>query len=264
MEIGCQTYSWEMLGPHWRGTPDAILDMMARAGYSGVEFSRTMIGEYLDRPDAFERALRERGLRCAAFASGGSGYSDPAQAEADLAGIEPALRFAAHFGVVLGLSSPQSPTRDDYDQKLEHACRMYSRIARRARSMGVTVAVHPNSAPTSLARSADEYDRLLAQTADAGVMFNPDTGHMFRDGLDIIACLEEHRDRIVHVHMKDVDRAGNWQQLGAGDSDVPGILEWLQENYLGWLVIEDESERVWSDLAGTLADNRRYLQALGY
>lgn len=261
MQIGCQTYSWEMLGHHWRGTPDDILDAVAGAGFAGVEFSRTMIGRYIHDPAGFERALHERGLRCAAFASGSpSGWSDPATADADLRAVEPALRFAAHFGVVLGLGSPASTTTDDLDRKFDHACRMLGVIARRARDYGVTVAVHPNSAPGSLVRSEAAYDRLLAATAADGVQFNPDTGHMARDGVPIIACLERHRDRIVHVHMKDVDRTGHWQPLGAGDSDVVSILGWLRDNYDDWLVIEDESDRVWTDLAGVLTDARRFVR----
>ena len=179
---------------------------------------------------------------------------------ADLRAIEPALRFAAHFGVVLGLSSPASPTRDNADRAFDQASRMLGTIARRAREHGVTVAVHPNSARGSLVRSEATYDRLLAATAADGVMFNPDTGHMARDGVNIIVCLERHRDRIVHVHMKDVDSSGHWQPLGAGTSDVPRLLGWLQANYDGWLVIEDESDRVRTDLAGGLVDARRFVR----
>jgi inosose dehydratase len=44
--VGCQTYTWEMLGQKWHGSPDDILDAVAAAGYTGVEFSNNMIGDY--------------------------------------------------------------------------------------------------------------------------------------------------------------------------------------------------------------------------
>ncbi len=58
---------------------------------------------------------------------------------------------------------------------------------------GVTVAVHPHSHHTSLVLTPAEYDRLLAATEAAGIMFNPDTGHMLRGGHDVMACFEKYR-----------------------------------------------------------------------
>ena len=72
--IGCQTYSWEMLGEDWTGTPDDILEAVSRAGYDGVEFSNAMIGHYLESPGRFAEALQRWNMMCAAFAKiGGTG-----------------------------------------------------------------------------------------------------------------------------------------------------------------------------------------------
>ncbi len=265
MRIGCQTYTWEMLGGDWRGTPDDILDAAAAAGYSGVEFSNAMIGDYWARPADFEQALRQRGLACAAFAYATTGFTDPAQYEEDLAGAARALSFAAHFGIVLGLGGPSSSDRDDYDAKLAQACRLYAEVARRGREMGVAVAVHPHSHHTSLVLTGDEYDRLLGATEGSGLMFNPDTGHMLRGGLDILDCLKRHRDRIAHVHTKDVSSDGRWQPLGQGITDLPGLLRWLDGvGYAGWLVVEEESDQARANPAAAVAANRAFLKKLGY
>ena len=265
MRIGCQTYTWEMLGGQWRGGPRDILDAVAAAGYAGVEFSNVMIGEYWERPSEFEAELRRRGLSCAAFAYATTGFTDPARYGDDLIGAEQALRFAAHFGAVLGLGGPSSSDRTDYDVKLAQACRFYAEAARRGREMGVTVAVHPHSHHTSLVLSAAEYDRLLAATESSGLMFNPDTGHILRGSQDALDCLKRHRDRIVHVHMKDVTAQGQWQPMGQGITDVSGILRWLDGiGYAGWLVVEEESDQVRADPAAAVAANRAYLKRLGY
>ncbi len=39
--IGCQTYTWEMLGPRWQGSPDDILDLVSAAGAFRTEPSGT-------------------------------------------------------------------------------------------------------------------------------------------------------------------------------------------------------------------------------
>jgi sugar phosphate isomerase/epimerase len=130
MKVGHQTYSWEMLGSEWRGSADDILDAVAAAGYQGVEFSNLMIGGYVERPDELKAALAKRGLTLAAFAYGGSGFTDPASRDMDLAGAWKALKIAARFSVVLGLAGPSSTSRDDAEAKLARACRFYDEVAR--------------------------------------------------------------------------------------------------------------------------------------
>ena len=53
IRIGCQTYSWEMLGKKWNGRVDDILVAVAGAGYEGIEITQTMIREYAPRPAEF-------------------------------------------------------------------------------------------------------------------------------------------------------------------------------------------------------------------
>ena len=76
LKFGCQTYSWEMLGGKWHGTPEMILDAMSVSGYRGVEFSNGMIGRYMDHPDDFGIELERRQLACAAFAYARNGFID--------------------------------------------------------------------------------------------------------------------------------------------------------------------------------------------
>lgn len=263
--IGCQTYTWEMLGPRWQGTPDDILDLVSAAGYDGIEFSNAMIGEYLHAPDRLAEALAQRGLVLAAFAYATTGFTDPARYDADLAGAEQALAFARAMGVPLCLGGPAAPARQDYDRRFAQAVRFYRAVAERGAAAGVAVCVHPHSHHGSLAESAAEYDALLAATEDVGLLFNPDAGHIVRGGQDLMACLRRHRSRIAHVHIKDVDAAGNWQPLGGGRIPWREVLDFLVETgYAGWIVAEEESAAAYADQAAAIRRNRAYLRSLGW
>ena len=57
LKVGCQTYTWEMLGPAWRGSVDEILDSIAAAGYAGIEITSAMIREYASRPADFASSM---------------------------------------------------------------------------------------------------------------------------------------------------------------------------------------------------------------
>jgi len=264
MKVGHQTYSWEMLGASWRGTADDIMDMVAAAGYQGVEFSNVMIGGHEGRPAEFLAALRKRGLIPAAFAYSRNGFTDPSGWDEDLAGAQRALEFAAHLAVPLALAGPSSDSHDDEQRKLAQAYRFFNEMARRGRDQGAIVAVHPHSHHTSLVLNAEQYDALLAATAESGLMFNPDTGHIIRGGQDPVECFRRHRSRIVHVHCKDVDAKDGWQPLGAGVCDFPALVKLLCDTgYEGWLISEEESDLVRRDLPGAMARNRAYLRSLG-
>ena len=266
MKIGCQTYSWEMHGEDWTGTPDDILDAVAAAGYDGVEFAASMIGAYADRPDAFRQALADRGLEFAAYAiASDHGFTDPAHVASELSDAREAVAFAAEFPrPLLALGGVASPTRDDYHVKIERAVEFYNQVAQWGAEMGVTVCVHPHSHHGSLLESADEYDALLAATEGSGLMFNPDTGHIIRGGQDMMDCITRHMGRIRHVHVKDVRADGSWAPLGQGLCDYAAMFAALGgAGYDAWVVGEEESELAWADPADAIRVNREYLRGLG-
>lgn len=266
MRVGHQTYSWEMLGSEWRGTPDDIMDTIAAAGYQGVEFSNVMIGAYWDRPAELRGALARRGLALAAFAyASADGFTDSSREEETLSGADRALALAAHFSVPVCLAGPSSPSHEEAPRKRSHAVHLYNEIARRGARGGVTVAVHPHSHHTSLVLTAEDYDELLAATEASGLMFNPDTGHIVRGAQDLMGCFRRHRERIVHVHCKDVDAAGAWRQMGEGTCDFRTLFDWLSEaGYSGWLISEEESDAARRDVPAAISRNRAYFRSLGH
>jgi inosose dehydratase len=262
--IGCQTYTWEMLGASWHGTPDDIIDAVSAAGYAGVEFSNVMIGDYPMAPGRFKEALEAHALAFAAFAYSSTGFTDPACYERDLAGAEVALLFARALGVPLCLGGAAAPTRDHYQADFNQAVRFYRAVADRGAAARVTVCVHPHSHYGSLLESAEEYDALLEATADSGLMFNPDAGHIARGGQDVLDCFRRHRDRIAHVHIKDADAEGNWLPLGKGIIPWAELLGFLEETgYSGWIVAEEESAAAHLDQIAAIRGNRAYLRSLG-
>ena len=102
--------------------------------------------------------------------------------------------------------------------------------------------MHPNSPPGSVFRTADDYERLLDGLDPAIVGFTPDVGHLAAGGMDPLAVIERHRNRVDHVHLKDIDGAGAWAPTGAGQIDFPSIVAHLRDTgYTGWVVFEDES-----------------------
>jgi inosose dehydratase len=80
-----------------------------------------------------------------------------------------------------------------------------------------------------------EIERLLDGT-DVPLLL--DTGHLTAAGGHAVQSLRTWRDRINHVHLKDV-RDSTFCELGTGDVDLDGFLAELG-GYSGWLVVEQD------------------------
>jgi inosose dehydratase len=128
------------------------------------------------------------------------------------------------------------------------------RLDEHARSRGVQASLHPHVG-TMVERRSD-VDRVLAESA-IGLCL--DTGHLTIGGSDPVALAAELGDRIVHVHLKDVDsaladrvrsgdlafadavRAGLFRPLGSGHIDIASLVRSLEaQAYSGWYVLEQD------------------------
>jgi inosose dehydratase len=120
---------------------------------------------------------------------------------------------------------------------------------------GLTFALHPHAG--TVLESAADVERLLAAT-DVGWCL--DTGHLLIGGGDPVAFVRDHGERVVHVHLKDVDagvaarfgageltlmgatQAGMFRPLGQGDARIPAVLAQLDAHgYEQWLVLEQDA-----------------------
>jgi len=268
LKVGCQTYTWEMLGDGWKGSVDDILNAVAAAGYQGIEITNSMIREYAGRPSDFEKAIEQRGLALAAFAyASRAGLTEPSARTQELEEADEAMRFVAHFpGVMLALGGASTPDRTDVDRKIAFAAEFYNEVGQRGKKAGVSVAFHPHSHHGSIFESRKEYERIMSLTDPDLVGWNPDTGHILRGGQDLLDTLRTFGSRIIHVHLKDADRANHWQPLGKGICDIPAVLKFLEDEmgYHDWVVGEEESAEAHNDQVAAIRWNRDYLKSFGH
>ena len=268
LRIGCQTYTWEMLGPGWRGGPDDLITAIAAAGYSGLEITDNMIGPYATRPEAFARALDLHGLSLVAMAvSSPSGFTERDRIEADLEVLRHWLDFAARFpGALVSLGSATVVSEGPREDRFTVAAELYNRAGALGAAMGVEVAVHPSSHQGTLLFDRADYDRLFALLDPRLVGWVPDTGHILRGHASLLDTLQAHKDRIHYLHLKDADLQGRWAMLGQGGCDLPGVIELLSEapRFNGWLVVEEESDEAAADPAGAIRRNRQTMRGFGF
>lgn len=265
--IGCQTFTWEMLGPAFTGGADDLIAAISAGGYAGIEITDTMIGRYADRPADFAAALEAAGLALVSFAFGSdSGFTEPGRIAADLEAAKRWIDFAARFpDALVSMGSATVVSEGPRADKFAVAAEVYNRAAEIGRAAGVQVAVHPSSHHDTLLFDRADYDRIFG-LLEPQVGWVPDTGHILRGGQDMGDTLASHAARIRYVHLKDVDAKGRWAMLGAGVCDTPAVIAaaLAASSFNGWLVLEEESETAAADPAAAVRSNRETLRQLGF
>jgi inosose dehydratase len=235
--------------------PDVVLDAIAAAGYEGTELGP--LG-YFGRGNELRSRLRSRGLALAgAFVEVRFGDGDFSELEATLDVLE---GFDAK-----PVLCDKGPRDGDVDLAgVERAVELA-----RARDFEPTFHHHMGTRVQTPA----EVERLLEGTS-VGLLL--DTGHLTAGGGDPVRALRDWRERIDHLHVKDVRldvireaaswdeawRAGAFCELGTGDVDLATFFAELGD-YSGWLVVEQDwvpgPEDEVAEQAEAQARNRRWL-----
>jgi inosose dehydratase len=236
--------------------PDEVLAAIAAAGYEGAELGP--LG-YLGRDAELRNRLAAHGLALA------GAFVELRFGNDDLAALEATLDVLDGFDAKPALSDC-GPRDGDVDVDGVQAA------AALASARGFAPVFHHHMG--TRVQTPAEIERLLELT-DVGLLL--DTGHLLAGGGDPVQALGDWRDRIEHVHLKDVRlevlrRADTWDdawrggvftELGTGDVDLAGFLsELVGSGYDGWLVIEQD--RMPGDPAEAeqaQARNRRWLAA---
>lgn len=128
------------------------------------------------------------------------------------------------------------------------------RIAGHARARGVVACLHPHIG--TMVETGGETERVIE---GSGIGLCIDTGHLVVGGADPVAITAAHPERVVHVHLKDVDaalakqvidgtisfgaavKAGIFRPLGQGDVDIAAMIRALEQaGFQGWYVLEQD------------------------
>jgi inosose dehydratase len=225
------------------GVPSAerVLAATAAAGYEGIELGPP---GYLGDRHTLRDRLAAHGLELAGgyvplrFGEGG---------DDELAPLEETLGLFDAAG-----GAPRAVLADDGERDgpvdWPRLAAAVTRAAERARERGYEPTFHHHMG--TRIETPGEIERLL-ELVDVPLLL--DSGHLLAAGGDPVESCRRWRDRIDHVHVKDVDlellaaapgwpeawRGGVFCELGTGDLDLAGFLAAL-DGYSGWLVVEQD------------------------
>lgn len=260
IRFGAQTYTWLMSGEKYQGRVPHILDVAKRAGFAGLESEVVMLRD-LSHPLRMKDAIAAAGIELGAICLV-EDWLSPEETDLERANADHYIDFLTHFPeTMFNLCQMPAQDRENLRGRQQNLLRCVNAIARRAAAKGVPCTYHPNSPAGSIYRTAEDYEILLNGLDSAVIGFAPDSGHIARGGMDPLGIVKKYRDRVNHVHFKDMYADGTWAQMGQGILDFKGIVNLLSETgYKGWIMVEDECHHAEVEPDECTMENGRYVR----
>ena len=171
----------------------------------------------------------------------------------------PCIVFAEVFGSIQGDPSKKLSTRPKMsNDEWKDYCSKISELAKYLDGEGMPLAYHHHMG--TVIESEEDTIRLLENTNDS-VKLTLDTGHMLFAKGNFLNIINNFRDRVIHIHCKDIREnilkkslsedlsfreaflEGAFTVPGDGCIDYKPLFDILKNNnYKGWLVVEAEQD----------------------
>ena len=218
------------------------VEKAAEFGYEYVEpmvhWGRELLSEagyfhsvsMLDDPLRIRRACE----RAAIGISGLSAHTPLCKPEISTEYLKQAVRFAAEIGApVVNTDEGPKPNWTTVDE--DHVLMRYvlTEAARMAESRGILIGLEPHQ---QYSKSPDGLDRIFRLVDSPAIGINFDTGNSYLCGHDPYQWLERVKDRLVHLHAKDISVAQSQGERGkvtgtpVGCACGDGVIDWRESS----------------------------------
>ena len=210
----------------------------AELGYEYVEplvhWGRELLSEagyfhsvsMLDDPFRIKSACETHGVKC----SGLSAHSPLCKPEISVEYLKQAIRFAAEIGAPV-VNTDEGPKPDWTTEDEDYVLMRYTlgEAAKVAEPRGILIGLEQHQ---QYSKTPDGLDRIYNLVDSPAIGINFDTGNSYLAGQDSYAWLERVKDRLVHLHAKDISVAQSEDERGkvtgtpVGCACGQGVIDW--------------------------------------
>ncbi|MHC4475757.1 MAG: sugar phosphate isomerase/epimerase family protein [Planctomycetota bacterium] len=216
------------------------VEKAAELGYEYVEpmvhWGRELLSEagyfhsvsMLDDPYRVKRACEKAGVKLSGFSS----HTPLCKPEVSTEYLKQAVRFAAECGAPV-VNTDEGPKPDWSTEDEDHVLMKYvlTEAAKLAEARGILIGLEPHQ---QYSKSPDGLDKIYGLVDSAAIGINFDTGNSYLAGQDPIKWLDRVKDRLIHLHAKDIsmqqseDERGKVTGTPVGCACGDGVVDWKQ------------------------------------
>lgn len=259
----------------WQGEDRQAIEDVAALGFPGIQLRSNLLPEFGEKPAALKELLAAHRLTMVAFSSGNMRI-DPAVEKEELDKHVRHARFVREVGgLYLQLTDERPKGRPLTPADFKRMGGLLTELGKRTADLGIPIGYHNHM--NNLGERPEEVRAVLDAADPRYVKLELDTAHYQQGGGDPAAAIREYKDRLLFLHIKDLEspvpgatgdlsRSYRFVELGRGKVNLKAVFAALEEtSFRGWAVIE--LDRVPDD-ARTPKESaqicKKYIEGLGY
>jgi inosose dehydratase len=229
----------------WDGNDRQAIEDVSSLGYRGIQLRANAIKEF-GSPAELRELLEKHQLKMVALSSGGVRIDPRVEAE-EIAKHTANAKFVHDVGgLYLQVTDERPKDRAITAADYRRLGRLITEIGKRTADLGVSLGYHNHMG--SLGERPEEVDQILEAADPRYAKLELDVAHYFQGGGDPSKAIEKYGDRLLFVHIKDVEaspdsanakRPYRFVELGRGRVNLPAVFDALHKvNFRGWAIVE--------------------------
>jgi inosose dehydratase len=229
----------------WGGNDRQAIEDIGSLGFHGIQLRANVTKEFAS-PAELRDLLEKHQLKMVALSSGGVRI-DPALEAEEIAKHVANAKFVHDVGgLYLQVTDERPKNRAITASDYKRLGWLISEIGKRTADLGVSLGYHNHMG--SLGERPEEVEQILEAADPRYAKLELDVAHYFQGGGDPAKAIEKYGDRLLFLHIKDVEQlTGNtdakrpyrFVELGRGNVDLPAVFNALHNvNFRGWAIVE--------------------------
>lgn len=229
----------------WGGDDLKAIEEVAAVGFKGIQLRAPLLQQYGNKPAALRELLQKHQLTMVALSSGNVRI-DPAVEAEELKKHTRHAQFVRDVGGLYLQVTDERPKRATVAEDYRRMGKLLTEIGKRSADLGIPLGYHNHM--NNLGERPEEVAAVLDAADPRFVKLELDTAHYQQGGGDPVKAVQEYRDRLLFLHIKDLEspvagasgnRSYRFVELGRGKVDLKGVFKALDDvGFKGWAVVE--------------------------
>jgi len=231
----------------WGGNDRQAIEDVSALGFPGIQLRANAVADFGAKPSDLKDLLAQHHLKFVALSSGNLNIDTPEADEMALHTKNAAFLKSvggSYLQVICSLPKGRAPVAADYKE----CGRRLTELGKRIIDLDIQLGMHNHM--NSLTERPEETDWVMDACDPHFAKLELDIAHCLQGGGDPVKAIDKYRDRLLFLHIKDVEQlrapgvagggpAYRWVELGRGRVDLPGVFNALKRvKYRGWAVVE--------------------------
>ncbi|HTQ62757.1 MAG TPA: sugar phosphate isomerase/epimerase [Candidatus Solibacter sp.] len=229
----------------WGGNDRQAIEDISSVGYPGIQVRANAIKEF-GSGAALREMLDKYHLKMIALSSGNIGL-DPATESSEIEEHVNHARFLRGAGgMYLQIIDERPKGREIVSADYKRLGHLLTELGKRVADLGVQLGYHNHMG--AMGQTPEGLEQIMGAVDPRYAKLELDVAHYFQGGGDPAKAIEKYSDRLLFLHLKDVEqlpggadgkKSYRFVELGRGLVDLPAVLEALRKiNFRGWGIVE--------------------------